>query len=200
MTNPAAAETRREVMTKKQNTEGSAELSDATAKAGSIWTELGPTLAFIGIYNVMLRFPEGEGLFTKDTALYWATGVLIVFTAFVIIQKLIRGERIPPFLIVSSALIGAFGTAGILLQSKLFLFIKPTIINLLYAGVIFGGLAVGRNIWKCCSTPYLICQITPGKPWPFAGGSILLPWRRGTSFSGVTFPRRRGRTGSSATS
>ena len=51
-------------MTKKQNTEGSAELSDATAKAGSIWTELGPTLAFIGIYNVMLRFPEGEGLFT----------------------------------------------------------------------------------------------------------------------------------------
>ena len=148
MTNPAAAETRREVMTKKQNTEGSAELSDATAKAGSIWTELGPTLAFIGIYNVMLRFPEGEGLFTKDTALYWATGVLIVFTAFVIIQKLIRGERIPPFLIVSSALIGAFGTAGILLQSKLFLFIKPTIINLLYAGVIFGGLAVGRNIWK----------------------------------------------------
>ena len=113
-------------MTKKQNTEGSAELSDATAKAGSIWPELGPTLAFIGIYNVMLRFPEGEGLFTKDTALYWATGVLIV----------------------SSALIGAFGTAGILLQSKLFLFIKPTIINLLYAGVIFGGLAVGRNIWK----------------------------------------------------
>ena len=32
-------------MTETQDTEGSAELSDATAKAGSIWTEIGPTLA-----------------------------------------------------------------------------------------------------------------------------------------------------------
>jgi intracellular septation protein len=135
-------------MTETQTTENQAELSDATAKAGSIWTELGPTLAFICIYNVMLRFPEGDGLFTKDTALYWATGVLIVATLFVVAQKLFRRERIPPFLIVSSVLIGAFGTAGILFQSKLFLFIKPTIFNLLYAGVICGGRAVGRNIWK----------------------------------------------------
>ena len=41
-----------------------------------------------------------------------------------------------------------FGTLGIVFQSKLFLFLKPTIINLLLAGLIFGGLAVGRNIWK----------------------------------------------------
>ncbi|MEO0721136.1 MAG: septation protein IspZ, partial [Pseudomonadota bacterium] len=44
--------------------------------------------------------------------------------------------------------IGVFGAVGILWQSKTFLFVKPTIVNLLYAAVIFGGLAVGRNIWK----------------------------------------------------
>ena len=66
----------------------------------------------------------------------------------VIIQKLLSKQRIPPFLILSSVLIGTFGTIGIVLQSKTFLFIKPTIINLLFAGVIFGGLAVGRNVWK----------------------------------------------------
>lgn len=135
-------------MTEPNTASQSADVSDAAAKAGNIWTEIGPTLAFIIIYNVMLRFPEGDGLFTKDTALYWATGILIIATFVVIAQKLLKKERIPPFLLVSSLLIGAFGTAGILLQSKLFLFIKPTIINLLYAGVIFGGLAVGRNIWK----------------------------------------------------
>ncbi|WP_273241892.1 inner membrane-spanning protein YciB [Hyphomonas atlantica corrig.] len=135
-------------MTEPNKATQSADVGDAAAKAGSIWTEIGPTLAFIIIYNVMLRFPEGDGLFTKDTALYWATGVLIIATFVVIGQKLLKKERIPPFLLVSSLLIGSFGTAGILLQSKLFLFIKPTIINLLYAGVIFGGLAVGRNIWK----------------------------------------------------
>jgi intracellular septation protein len=120
----------------------------ATRKAGNVWAELGPTLVFVLIYNVLLRFPEGDGLLSKDTALYWATGALIVMTLGVIAQKLIKKERIPPFLIVSSVLIGTFGTIGIVLQSKTFLFIKPTIINLLFAAVIFGGLAVGRNVWK----------------------------------------------------
>lgn len=135
-------------MTETPNTEKNAELGKTAGEARGIWTELGPTLAFIIIYNVMLRLPEGDGVFSKETALYWATGVLIVTTLGVILQKLLRGEKIPPFLVISSILIGSFGAAGILLQSKWFLFVKPTIINLLYAGVIFGGLAVGRNIWK----------------------------------------------------
>lgn len=117
------------------------------ARANGIWTELGPTLAFILVYNVMLRFPE-EGLFSKENALYWATGILIVFTIGVITMKLIRGQRIPPFLLISSSLIGVFGTLGIVFHSKLLLFLKPTIINLMFAGAIFGGLAVGRNVWK----------------------------------------------------
>ncbi|MEZ5953737.1 MAG: septation protein IspZ [Hyphomonas sp.] len=120
---------------------------EAAARAGGIWMELGPTLAFIVIYNVLLRFPE-EGMLSKATALYWATGVLIAATLTVIVVKKIRGQKIPPFLLISSSLIGVFGTLGILLQSKLFLFIKPTIVNLLLAGLIFGGLAVGRNVWK----------------------------------------------------
>lgn len=138
----------------EQKSAGSAEdlpqdatVKGAAARAGGIWTELGPTLSFILIYNVMLRFPE-EGLFSKENALYWATGVLILSTAAVIGMKVIRGQRIPPFLLISSSLVGIFGTMGIVFHSKLFLFLKPTIINLLLASMIFGGLAVGRNIWK----------------------------------------------------
>ena len=120
---------------------------EAAARSGGIWLELGPTLAFILIYNVLLRFPE-HGLLSKDNALYWATGVLIAATLGVVALKIIRKQKVPPFLLISSGLIGIFGTLGILLHSKLFLFIKPTIINLTLAGLIFGGLAVGRNIWK----------------------------------------------------
>lgn len=118
-----------------------------TARANGIWTELGPTLAFILVYNVLLRFPE-ERLFSKENALYWATGILIVATLGVVAMKIVRKQRIPPFLIISSGLIGLFGTLGIVFHSKIFLFMKPTIINLLLAGMIFGGLAVGRNVWK----------------------------------------------------
>ena len=149
-----------------------ANVKDAAARAGGIWTELGPTLAFIVIYNVMLRFPE-EGLFSKENALFWATGVLIVATAAVIIMKVIRKQRIPPFLLVSSSLIGVFGVLGIAFHSKLLLFLKPTIINLMFAGAIFGGLAVGRNIWKCCSTSSFTCRTMPGASSRSAGAYIL---------------------------
>lgn len=133
--------------TNPETTGEQANVKDAAARAGGIWTEIGPTLAFIVIYNAMLRFPE-EGLLSSENALFWATGVLIVATAGVIIMKVIRGQRIPPFLLISSSLIGVFGILGIAFHSKLLLFLKPTIINLMFAGAIFGGLAVGRNIWK----------------------------------------------------
>ncbi|MEZ5987279.1 MAG: septation protein IspZ [Hyphomonas sp.] len=133
--------------TRPEDTSQDASQKSPAARAGGLWTELGPTLAFIVIYNVMLRFPE-QGLLSKENALYWATGVLIIATLAVIGMKLFRKQRIPPFLLVSSGLIGVFGTLGIVFHSKLLLFLKPTIINLMFAGAIFGGLAVGRNIWK----------------------------------------------------
>ncbi len=119
----------------------------AAGKAGSLWAEVGPAVAFVIVYNVLLRFPE-TGLFSKDTALYWATGILMAATFAAVTVKLVNKQPVPPLLIISSVIIGGFGAAGIFLQSKLFLFIKPTIVNLVYASVIFGGLAVGRNIWK----------------------------------------------------
>lgn len=119
----------------------------AGARAGNLWTELGPTLAFIIVYNALLRLPL-DGIFARENALYWATGVLMAGTAILVAKLLIEGKKIPPLLLISSTLIGTFGGLGILLQNKLFLFIKPTIINLIYAGVILGGLLAGRNVWK----------------------------------------------------
>ena len=114
----------------------------AAGKTGALWGELGPTILFVVVYNIALRMGD------PATALYWATGALMV-SAFIIVGiKLFRRDKIPPFLIISSALIGAFGVTGIVWQSKTFLLVMPTFINGLYAGLIFGGLFVGRNIWK----------------------------------------------------
>ncbi|MEE9380023.1 MAG: inner membrane-spanning protein YciB [Hyphomonadaceae bacterium] len=119
-----------------------------TKRKSSIWTELGPAIAFVLVYNILLRLPAETGLLSKETALYWATGVLIVITLVVVGLKLIRREKIPPMLLVSSAIIGGFGTLGIVFQNKVILFIKPTVINLLFSSLIIGGLATGRNIIK----------------------------------------------------
>lgn len=125
---------------------------DAAASVGDsaagLWGELWPVLAFLVIYNVMRRFPDGEGLFTPDTALYWATGVLMLGMGFEVIKRLVRKEKPSPLMLLSAGMVGVFGALGIILQSKAFLLHKPTIINLILASIIFGGLMAGRNLWK----------------------------------------------------
>ena len=116
--------------------------------ANAVWGELGPSILFVLTYNILIRLPEGDGLFAQDKALYWATGLLIVVTFGIIIAKKLRGNKIPPFLIISSSALGIFGMIGIIWQSKTLLFVLPTIINCMYASLIFGGLLVGRNVWK----------------------------------------------------
>ncbi len=117
----------------------------AGKQSGSIINELGPAIAFVLVYNILLRRTETEGFLGKDNALFAATGVLIAVTLAILVRLLLRGQRIPPMLILSSAIIGGFGTMGIVFQNKLFLFLKPTIINLGFSALIFGGLAMGRN-------------------------------------------------------
>ncbi len=122
--------------------------SKAADKAGSLWGELGPSILFILFYAVIGRFPDDAGLFAGPTAIYWATGALMAGTGAVIIYKLVRGEKLPPMLLISGSVVGFFGALTIALQNATFAYIKPTIVNLLFAVVIFGGLAGGTNLWR----------------------------------------------------
>ena len=125
-------------------------VADEKAKSPTrLWAELGPTVAFILTYTLMGRFmPEGEGAFTSDAAIFWATGALMVSTTAVIVYKLINREKIPPMLILTGSVVGFFGVLTIALQQEAFAYVKPTIINSLFAIVLLGGLALGRNFWK----------------------------------------------------
>jgi len=118
-----------------------------TESAAGLWSELWPVLAFLVVYNVMRRFPEGEGLFTPETALYWATGILMIGMAYEVGKRLTRREKISPMLLMSTGMVLVFGILGIVF-GKGFLLHKPTVINLTFAAIIFGGLMTGRNLWK----------------------------------------------------
>ena len=121
----------------------------AADKAGDLLSDLLPVVGFILVYNLLRIFPGEEGtLFAKDKALYWATGVLMIGTAWAVISKKRQGKKIPPIMIITAAIVGGFGTLGIALQSPEFLYVKPTIQNLFLALLIFGGLLMGKNIWK----------------------------------------------------
>ncbi|MBI1340754.1 septation protein A [bacterium] len=124
------------------------ELKTAAKSAGNLWTDLGPVIAFMVAYNGIRQFGEDGGLFARTNAIYWSTGVFMAAILGVIGWSLAKGRRLPPMLIITGVVVTVFGTLTIALQSPEFAYYKPTIINLLFAGVIFGGLAVGRNVWK----------------------------------------------------
>lgn len=116
----------------------------AAPKGGmtQLLVDLGPVIVFMVTYNLGGRFvPEGQEIFL-------ATGVFLIVTLLAVGYAWLVQKRLPPMLIVTAVIVTVFGGLTLVLQDALFIKIKPTIVNLLYAGVILGGLAVKQNVWK----------------------------------------------------
>lgn len=113
-----------------------------TAAGGvKILADVGPIALFMIVYNVAYRS-------RPDDAIFIATGAFIIATLAALAFTWFRERRLSPMLLVTAVIVTIFGGLTLALQDALFIKIKPTIVNLLYAAVIFGGLAVGRNVWK----------------------------------------------------
>ena len=82
------------------------------------------------------------------SAIFLATGVFMVATAIAIAYSWAKEKRVSPMLIVTGVIVAVFGGLTLYLQNPLFIKLKPTIVNGLYAAVILGGLAVGYNVWR----------------------------------------------------
>ncbi len=103
--------------------------------------EMGPIAIFMISYNVANRT-------MPDQAIFIATAIFIFTTLLSIGFAWLKERRVPPMLAISAVIVVVFGGLTLYLRDPLFIKIKPTIINCLWAFAIFGGLAVGRNIWK----------------------------------------------------
>lgn len=111
--------------------------SDAAAAqphGTKLMIELGPLLAFFAAW------------FLAD--IFWATGVLMGATLVsVVASKLLLG-RVSPVIIATAVLVVVFGGLTFWFGDAHFIKMKPTIINLLFAGVLLGGLLTGRPLLK----------------------------------------------------
>lgn len=126
-------------------------MSETKPKPKSSWVNLlvdyGPLLVFFLAYRYFK--PEGgdAGLaevvaVTKGTAVFMGATVLAL-----IISKLRLG-KISPMLWLSTVLILGFGTLTVLLGDPFWIQVKPTAIYLLFAGVLFAGLARGKAMLR----------------------------------------------------
>ncbi|MBY0423795.1 MAG: septation protein IspZ [Parvularculaceae bacterium] len=59
-----------------------------------------------------------------------------------------RERRVAPMMLASAVIIAAMGALTFVLHDKTFFFMKPTLVYLLFAGLLGGGLMTGRNFLK----------------------------------------------------
>jgi len=78
--------------------------------------------------------------------IYWATGILMAATVVSLIASRALLGHISPALIVTTVVVLGFGALTLLLNDPRFIMIKPTIVNLVFAAFLFGGLLLGRPV------------------------------------------------------
>ena len=89
--------------------------------------DFGPLLVFFIIY------------FNNENNLKVAIPPFIIATLIALIAVYILEKRVPMVPLVSGILITLFGGLTLYFDNKIFFYMKPTIINILFAGVLFFG-------------------------------------------------------------
>jgi intracellular septation protein len=97
-------------------------------------TDFGPLVVFFAAYLA------GD--------LLVATAALMAATAVAIALTLYYERRVAAMPLVTAAVVGVFGGLTLILDDEVFIKMKPTIVQALFAAILFGGLAVGRPLLK----------------------------------------------------
>jgi intracellular septation protein len=77
-----------------------------------------------------------------------ATGAFMVATVISLIGSLVLLKRLPVMPLVTGVFVLVFGGLTLYLQNEMFIKMKPTIVNLLFAAALGTGLLFGRSLMK----------------------------------------------------
>jgi intracellular septation protein len=109
--------------------------------------ELGPLVVFF------FANARGEWLMEKFPALanlggpiFVATALFMIATAIALTASWLIMRSLPIMPLVSGVVVLVFGALTLWLQDDVFIKMKPTIVNSLFAAVLLGGLAFGRSL------------------------------------------------------
>jgi intracellular septation protein len=83
-----------------------------------------------------------------SAGIYWATGVIMVASVLALVASRLYLGRLLPVTLATVVLVVVFGGLTFLLDDPRFIKIKPTIVNLLFAGILIFGLMTGRPLLR----------------------------------------------------
>ena len=84
----------------------------------------------------------------KSAGVYWATGVIIALSVISLIISYVITREVAKFPLFSTMLIAIMGGLTLFLQDDTFVKMKPTAVNLLFAGILGFGLFTNRLFLK----------------------------------------------------
>ncbi len=117
--------------------------------------EFGPLAIFMAAYFLGKRFAPAIGnmvgqnwSIAPGSEIYLAIGLFMPAFAIAFIYSVWRERRIAPMLLISGVIITVMGTMTLVLKDKTFFYMKPTMVYLLFASLLAGGLFANRMFLK----------------------------------------------------
>jgi intracellular septation protein len=104
------------------------------AKLGKMLLEVGP----LAVFFVANSYAQ----------IFWATGAFMIATVIALVVSRALYGRIPIMPLVSGVLVMVFGGLTLWLHEEFFIKIKPTVVNLMFATALFGGLLAGHYLLR----------------------------------------------------
>lgn len=116
--------------------------------------EAGPLVVFF-LVNGRKGLPEFRHLWLPPgaepmvgQALFEATGAFMIATIVALIAGWTLERKIPVMPLVSGIFVLLFGGLTLYLADEIFIKLKPTLVNCLFAAILFGGLLFGKPLLK----------------------------------------------------
>ncbi|PPR09868.1 MAG: putative intracellular septation protein A [Alphaproteobacteria bacterium MarineAlpha11_Bin1] len=97
-------------------------------------TEYGPLVVFLAAYY--------------QADLFVATGALMAATAIALVISLIINRRVPMMPVITAVVVGIFGGLTLFFNDDTFIKMKPTIVQILFAAILLGGLLFRKALLK----------------------------------------------------
>lgn len=117
--------------------------------------DFGPLLVFMVFYFLGTRIVSWAGRLTGNAwslaegqELFLSVAAFLPAFAVAFIYSVWQERRVAPMLAISGVAVGVLGTLTLVLQNKTFFYMKPTIIYAMFAILLAGGMATGRNALK----------------------------------------------------
>src|SRR5499427_7733329 len=115
--------------------------------------DLGPVLLFfLANARPALFLPLVSPILPADTASGEHTGIFVATALFMVAVVVALAvsyaltRHLPVMPLVTAVIVLVFGSLTLILHDELFIKLKPTIIYLLFGGVLLGGLAAGKSL------------------------------------------------------